>query len=345
MHFEDILFEARAGLHGDIGLITLNRQASLNALTQSMFVALDDHLRRWAVEPTIKAVMISAVEGKAFSAGGDIRNVYEKKKANDPKLEDFFRFEYAVNRFIHHFPKPYIALMNGITMGGGVGVSIHGTLRIATKRMTFAMPETTIGFFPDVGATYFLSRLPNNIGMYLGLTGSSINAFDAKRLGLVDIVIDDAAQEAIINVLCQTDFSLSSYRQLLAEQFSFAEGVSQLSDHIATIDEVFAKASVEEIMQSLDSEHPWSSDVIDLLKRKSPTSLKVTFEALRRGKALSFDACMDMEYGLMQHFLGSHDFFEGIRALLIDKDRNPRWIPKHLTDVTDEAVASYFAGK
>src|SRR5579872_925135 len=183
-NISEIAFEEISGRDDNLGLITLTRQSVLNALNQKMINAIDQQLKEWENANHIKAVVIRAAPGRAFCAGGDVRSVYDRKLAQDPKIADFFRDEYGMNRRIHHYPKPYIALMDGITMGGGVGISVHASHRVATERLVFAMPETGIGFFPDVGTTYVLPRLPDFIGMYLGLTGARLTLNDCLALGL-----------------------------------------------------------------------------------------------------------------------------------------------------------------
>ncbi len=185
----DILFEELSGRDGNIGLITLNRQKALNALNHQMFLDLNAQLAEWETADHIKAVIIRAAEGRAFCAGGDIRYAFQKKLENDPTLPLFFRDEYQLNLRIFHYPKPYIALLDGITMGGGAGISLHGSHRIGTERLVFAMPETSIGFYPDVGASYFLSRLPYKVGFYLGLTSARITYNDCFWLGLINYFV------------------------------------------------------------------------------------------------------------------------------------------------------------
>src|SRR3990167_4221018 len=190
---QDILFEELVGHEGNIGLVTLNRPKALNALTHSMILSLDKQLTLWEEQENIKAIVITAVEGRAFCAGGDIRFTYEKWDYNDGSLPLYFRDEYRLNRRIFHYSKPYIALLDGITMGGGVGISIHGSHRVATENLVFAMPETGIGFFPDVGGTYFLPRLPDKFGYYLGITGARIDCYDCCALGLTQHFVSRAS--------------------------------------------------------------------------------------------------------------------------------------------------------
>lgn len=334
---EDVLFEELTGEHGDVGLITLNRPKVLNALNHAMFLALHKHLQEWSTKKNIKCVIIRAAEGRAFCAGGDIRYAYERGLANDPTLMDFFADEYRLNSLIHHYPKPYIALLDGITMGGGAGISIHASYRIATPKLLFAMPETGIGFYPDVGASYFLSRLPHAMGIYLGLTGARITSADAKALGLVDKIVESDELPDLIEMIRMTSFKNNNLG------ITDKPSSSSLFTHQTDIETCFNQPSVEAILAALEKcANPWCEETIKLLNTKSPTSLKVTLRQLQEGKNLDFDACMKMEYHLTNQFIQGPDFFEGVRAAIIDKDQKPRWKPGKLTEVTEHEVKKYF---
>lgn len=342
----DILFEEMPGKDGSLGLITLNRPGVLNALNQNMFIAMNAKLHEWRVAEHIKAVVIRAAEGRAFCAGGDIRSAYERAKAKDPTLVNFFAEEYCMNRQIYHFPKPYIALMDGITMGGGVGISIHGSHRVATDRYVFAMPETGIGFYPDVGATYFLSRLPHKIGMYLGLTGAKIDCHDARVLGLIDHVVERDVFPEILTKLADTSLKQDADATVsdILNYFMLPEGKSNLMDKQPAIELCFSKETVSDILTALEH-YPdaWCQQVAASLSTKSPTSLQVAYRQLKAGKKLDFDACMNLEFRLTSRFLQGHDFFEGIRAVIIDKDQSPRWQPATIEAVKSNDIDSYFA--
>ncbi len=342
MHTTDILFEEIEGKNGDIGLITLNRPQALNALDHAMFKMLHEYLTIWQEKPSIKAVIIKAVEGRAFCAGGDVKSVYEKRLNKENNIEDFFKDEYAVNRMIYHYAKPYISFLDGITMGGGAGVSIHGSHRVATERMSFAMPETTIGFFPDIGASYFLARLTHKIGFYLGLSGDRIAYNDAFDLRLVDVVISSDNQHQLLQTLVDADLPTKQAVTRIIKDFSIQVPPSDLLKHKDVIQRCFSHPSVEKIIEALESSTEWCKNLAINLKTKSPMSLKVTLQELLRGEKLDFDACMDMEYVMMQHFLKSHDFLEGIRAVLIDKDKKPVW-QDSLSEVREDNVLEYFA--
>ncbi|MDP1573927.1 MAG: enoyl-CoA hydratase/isomerase family protein [Coxiellaceae bacterium] len=330
----DILFEVIEKNPGNkLGKIILNRPKALNALNGDMFTALEQQLIAWENDASIKAVLIRSNNEKAFCAGGDIRAVYEgNAKA------DYFRREYNVNRQIYHYSKPYIAFMNGITMGGGVGISIPGRYRITSTDLRLAMPETLIGFFPDVGATYYLSRLPNHVGTYLALIGNAIHAQDALQLQFVDAVIPreqfDAVERAIVDAV---DSDIAS----IIQQFHTAQNGKTLC--VNSIAKCFQFETVEAILAALENEQTeWAVAVLSQLKMRSPTSLKVTMRQLQLAKQKSFDEVIEMDYHIAKTMLEQHDFHEGIRAAIIDKDKNPTWCPGTLSDVTEERVQRYF---
>lgn len=347
METQDILFEEREGAGGQLGIITLNRPAVLNSLNYDMLSAMQKKLHAWAEASAIKAVVIRAAEGRAFCAGGDIRLVYERARHHQPEMTDFFYHEYQLNRFIHHFPKPYIALLDGITMGGGVGVSIHGSHRVATDRLLFAMPETGIGFFPDVGGTYFLPRLPSLFGYYLGLTGARLKVDDCIMQGIATHKVDQASLPAILTALQETAFTADakqSVSTILAEFEVPANQNTELQQAEKALAACFKHDSIEAILSALQtSTESVCRDAAAMLAMKSPTSLKVTLQALTTGKNMNFDACMRQEFRLVTRFLLAHDFIEGIRAAIIDKDQKPRWQPATLSEVTPQSVNDYFA--
>ena len=323
---EDILFEE----NNHWGVITLNRPTVLNALNHTMVAALYNKLNEWKAASHIQAVLIRAAEGRAFCAGGDLRTTYEHRLQHDIHLIDFFREEYHLNRCIFHFPKPYVALLDGITMGGGVGISIHGSHRVATENLLFAMPETGIGFFPDVGGTYFLPRLPGRTGFYLGLTGARLHADDCLKLGIAHEKVRHATLPDLVQALLHADLSTQPHEVItqVIHGFHAPREESSIHRHQFEIDTYFSKPTVEAILHGLaSSPHAWCQEVLAVMQTKSPTSLKVTLHALQQGKELAFDACMQMEYRLAYRFLQAHDFAEGIRAVIIDKDQAPHWRP------------------
>ena len=336
MHVEtnDLIFRRE----GTLGHITLNRPHSLNALTHEMCVAMLGQLRAWAADPAIRVCVIDAVPGRAFCAGGDIRAIYDMGKRRDGSAAVFFTSEYRLNAAVKHFPKPYIALIGGIAMGGGVGISIHGSHRVADENAVFAMPETAIGLFPDVGGTYALPRLPGEIGMYLALTGLRLGPADMRYAQIATHFTPAESFGEIARRLAQGEAPDSVLASLTADP-----GPAPLAAHRETIDRAFAAPSVEAIMQGLEHEGEWGEQTAALLATRSPTSLKLTFRAMREGKSLDFNSCMRMEYRLTMRALEGHDLYEGVRAALIDKDQRPRWQPSSLQAVCDAEIARYFA--
>jgi enoyl-CoA hydratase len=329
----DILFETQ----GALGLITLNRPKALNALTLDMIHAMTERLGAWAADPDIKSVLIRGAGEKAFCAGGDVLALI--RPGNEAYIERFFRDEYSLNRMIFRYPKPYIALADGITMGGGVGVSVHGRHWIATERTLFAMPETGIGMFPDVGGTYFLPRLPDQFGMYLGLTGERLKAADCRHVGLADAYIPLDRHGELLAGLADGRRPDS----LLVELGEDA-GAAPIAQNAASIKRCFSAASVEEIMRRLRGEPgEWAEKALAGLRRMSPSALKITFRQIREGSKRGFEDCMVLEYRLSRRVVPAHDFREGVRALLVDKDMKPRWQPPTLEAVPDSEVDGYFA--
>lgn len=342
----DVLFEKIDGVDGQLGVITLNRPRVLNALNQEMFIALREQLQQWSQDESIKAVVIQAAEGRAFCAGGDIKSVYERRQVKDDKVLELFAEEYRMNMCIYHFPKPYIALMDGITMGGGVGVSIHGSHRVGTDRYLFAMPETRIGFYPDIGATYFLPRLPHKIGFYLGLTGARLNHADCHALGMLDHIVKAESFADIRDALVNTSLTQHAEAKVsdILNQYSVAIEKSTIMQHVTEIATCFSKKTMEDIIQTLEH-YPsaWCEEVTNALLLASPTSLKVTLRQLQEGSKLAFDDCMKLEYRMTARFLHGHDFYEGVRAALIEKDNKPRWEPSTLEGVKASDVETYFS--
>ena len=345
---EEIVFAALPGKGGNIGHILLNRPKALNALTKEMCQALRGQLKQWQKDKHIKAVIIQGEGERAFCAGGDIRSLYYEGKDNPQAALDFFRHEYRMNASIYHFDKPYISFLDGITMGGGAGVSMHGSHRVATERLLYAMPETGIGFFPDIGAGYFLSRMTERIGHYLGLTGERISAGDAYHFGMVTHLIHSAEQAEVIRAITESSFTAQDNDIVsdIIDQFTITMPPAELVEHHRVIANSFDGKSVEEIIIKLQAIHSeWALTTLEKLKSKSPTSLKVTFEQLRRAVNMSFDDIMNMELNIAAQFLKTPDFYEGVRAAIIDKDQSPQWRPDRLEQVTEDKVQTYFLGK
>lgn len=334
MAADDILFERR----GRIGLVTLNRPAALNALTHDMNLRLDAALIDWAGDPTVDAVVVIGAGERAFCAGGDVRALYDARNSPSRALHRaFYRDEYRLNRHIFRYGKPYIAVIDGIVMGGGVGVSIHGRFRVVTEKAVFAMPETGIGLFPDVGGSYFLPRCPGRIGLYLGLTGARLGAADMVYAGLATHFVPRTQIAALLSALA-TEPDDATLDAMAADP-----GTAPLATLRDPIDRCFADGSVEAILAALAREGtPWAESTAKAMRARAPLALKVTCRQLERGATLDIEDCLRMEMHMVQHFMSGHDFFEGVRALLIDKDMSPRWNPARIEDVSEAQVEACF---
>lgn len=331
-----ILFETRDGL----GLITLNRPKALNALTHGMCIGMRKMLLEWEQNPAIRVVAIQGASSRAFCAGGDIRAMADSSIEKTPAAANFLRDEYRLNALIGAFPKSYIALTHGVVMGGGAGVSVHGAYRVADTDLAFAMPETGIGFVPDIGASYFLSRCPGETGMYLALTGIRIGLGDALALGLMTHSVAASDHEELT-----ARVAVGEAPDKIIATFARPAPPSPLAQHRSLIDRVFAAASVEAVLERLDREGgDFAVETARLIRTRSPTSLKLAFQLVRRGKSLSRDECLKMEYRVGSRAVMGHDFREGVRALLRDKDGAPHWHPSALAAISDSDIAGYFAG-
>lgn len=341
--------EILIGRQGGLTTLTINRPQALNALTLDNYRRFEPALRAWAADQSVYAVVVRGAGDRAFCAGGDVRAVYEAGRGitGDPDLPAvFFREEYALIRAIHRFPKPYIAIIDGITMGGGAGISVNGAYRVATERTLFAMPETGIGLFPDVGATRFLNRCPGRVGRYLALTGARLNAADAVYCGFATHFVDSERIEILLEELSREKPSVG----VCLDGFAVDPGPAPLPALRPAIDRCFAANSIEAILEALaaeaaggGSDADWAEKTGAALLSKSPTSLKVTLRQLAVGQDLDLEGALALEYRLTQHFMAGHDFYEGIRAMLIDRDRKPQWCPATLTKVTEGTVDAYFA--
>ena len=349
--------EIRFTLDGGLATVELTRPKALNALTLGMIREMHPRLEAWEDDESVKAVVVRGEGGKAFCAGGDVRAVYRSivddlgGRGPSELSRTFFLEEYRLNHAIHAFSKPYVAILDGVTMGGGVGLSVHGSHRIATDRLVFAMPETGIGLFPDVGGGWFLSRLAGEAGMYLALTGARLDAAGAVALGIATHYVPSTRLEgfeaALTTTVGQSGNARAAINDVLA-RFAEAPTGDPLAPHRAMIDRCFLAPSVEAILEALDREAAGGSDfareTAETLRHKCPTSLKISFEQLRRGRAMSSLAeVLAMEYRMSQHCMAGTEFFEGIRAVLVDKDHAPKWNPATLAGVTEELVAGHFA--
>lgn len=347
-NFNEVLFSQEEAQNGFLGIITLNKPQAYNALSRDMIRHITQQIDSWAENKGLLAVLLHSNFEKAFCAGGDIRSLYDAGKNGDMlAMQAFFRDEYQMILRIHTYPKPWISFINGITMGGGAGISLHSRHRVATETLRFAMPECNIGFFPDVGGSYFLSRCPGELGTYLGLSGANISAADALYCGLVDHCIAAENYEATKKKLLSADLrETRNANKMIADilkQQSISSENSFLAEKRELIDKHFQGDSIIRIIRNLEQDaSSWCQELAFHLQQKSPLSLKVTLEQLRRGKTLNLDKCLKMEYTLAQHFAAGKDFYEGVRAQIIDKDKTPRWQPSTLAAVSDEMVSAYF---
>ena len=350
---------------GGLGCITLNRPKALNALSLAMVRELTRLLLIWRDDPSVRVVAIrgSNKEGAfgAFCAGGDIRYFHQAALTGDPGLEDFFTEEYSLNHLIAQYPKPYIAFMDGIVMGGGMGLSQGARLRIVTERTQMAMPETQIGLFPDVGGGYFLSRCPGHVGEYLALTGQLLRGAEPLAVGLADVFMPSAELPQLWNdLVVHSTMNGDAFLQWLRGRCeAFTQAVRStvptwLDNHL---DAVFALPSVQDMagaLQTLSAQQPqsWADQTLQALRQRSPLMLHVALEQVRRGRDMALADDLRMERDLVRHcFFTTHlerrgsssETVEGIRALAVDKDRTPKWQPARIEDVTADMVLPFFA--
>lgn len=334
--------------------VTLHRPEALNALTLEMIRLLSSGLRRWEQEDDVYAIILKGAGDRAFCAGGDVKAAYElgmryrKGMADERLMTLFFGEEYRLNRQLFHYKKPVFAFIHGITMGGGFGIAGPCRFRIATEKTVFAMPETNIGFFTDVGSTYFLNRCPGETGTYLALTGNSIGYADTLRCGLATHMIPSEALAecaAAIEKTVQKDPSPTALENAIAPLTAQPDpAAEELAAHRDIIDRCFVPDSVEDIITALKNEpDSWALAAAQTLEKRSPTSLKIVLSHLRRAKNEDFDTIIARDFILAQHFMKGLDFYEGVRAALIDKDKSPRWSPARLDDVSPEYVESHFS--
>lgn len=333
---EAVMFETR----GRLGLIVLNRPRALNALTTDMCIAVRNRLQAWADDEAIAAVAVEAEGDKAFCAGGDVVKVARAKQAGEPGWADFFWHEYRMNREIAAFPKPYISLIDGISMGGGLGISVHGSHRVVTEKGLFAMPETGLGLFPDVGGGWFLPRCPGRLGQFLALTGYRCGQADSLYVGYATHAVSTETVDALRQGLEE-----GQAPDTLLADLSMNPGTAPLEQDRQAIDRHFSGDRVEDILESLANDgSEWAARQHKRLSTMSPTSLKLTCAQMAAGaKAASVDEVLQMEYRLVVNLLNaSPDFFEGVRALLVDKDKSPRWRPDGLSAVPDGDIEKLF---
>ena len=339
---DEVLFEQR----GAAGIITLNRPQALNAFGIATVRAMRPKLKEWAGDPSVTRVIIRAAGERAFAAGGDIRALYDLHKAGrTEEAIDFWREEYQLNIEIKRYPKPYIALIEGICMGGGVGLSLHGKYRVAGDKYLFAMPEVSIGLFPDVGATHALPRLPQRAGMFLVLTGARLGPGEGMAFRLATHRVPSAQFPSLLEALCE-----NKDVEKTLNAFAVDPERNKLAPRMPLIERAFSGVTVERVVQNLEREAGGSGDDATFARQqaetiltKSPTSLKIAHEQMRQGATLDFNGAMRAEFRIVNRVARGHDFYEGVRAVLVDKDNQPRWNPSRLEDVSAAAVASHFA--
>jgi len=330
------------GADGAVGLVTLNRPAALNALTTTMRAAIAEAVPRWARDPQIYAVVVASASERAFCAGGDVKETTQWGRSRKAEAVKSLAAEYALNWLLECFTKPTVSLIDGVVIGSGVGISLYGTHRVAGERYRFAMPETGIGLFPDDGVSWAFARMPDEMGMYLALTGRAIGRADAYRLGLVTHCIPAARFGEISAALSAAD----TVDPLLDDRHQ-EPGPGELEALRGTIARCFAADTVEGIVERLRAEQgssaTWAKGVLDDLSRRSPTSLKITHRHVRSARKLDLRETLRQDFRLGCRCLDGHDFYEGVRALLIDRDQAPRWQPARLEDVSEATVEAYFA--
>ncbi len=332
--------EVLARVQSGLGRLTLNRPKALHALNRAMCDAMIEALLAWRDDDAVKSVLIDHAGERGFCAGGDIRMIAESGAGDPSEAKAFFDSEYKLNHLLFDYPKPVTAVVDGIVMGGGVGISEPAVVRIATERTTYAMPETGIGLFPDVGGGWFLPRLPGQTGVWLALTGARLKAADTVFLGIHTHFLPSDALEAFRAILAADP----AHPVDVADGLETDAGEPPVEPHLPAIERLFAFDTVEEIFAALEADgSDWALAQLATLKTKSPQSLKVTLRQLRTGAALeSFADNMAMEYRLGGRVVRTHDFQEGVRAVIVDKDNAPKWSPTDLSGVTDSMVDALF---
>lgn len=337
----EVLLEVK----GAAGVITLNRPKALNALNLPMVREILPRLREWAKDPAVTRVIIKGAGEKAFCAGGDVRALYDLGRSGRVgEALDFWREEYVLNDYIGSFPKPYVALIDGICMGGGFGLSAHGGHRVVGDRYLFAMPEVNIGLFPDVGGTHVLPRLPGAFGVFLALTGTRVRAAEAYACGLATDVVPSAAFPALEEALiagAEVERTIADHR--------IEPGPSSFADRADFIADVFGRPDLATILAALaaaagagGAHGEFAAALLADMRTKSPTSLSIAMEQMRRGPHLTLGQCLTLEFRVVTRVAAGHDFYEGVRAVLVDRDNAPKWQPAHLAEVDPAAIAAHF---
>jgi enoyl-CoA hydratase/carnithine racemase len=331
---------------GSAGIIRLNRPKAINAMTLEMSVGIDAALDQFEADPAVAVVVLEGAGERGLCAGGDIRGLWESSKVGGDLGKVFWRQEYIMNARIAKFPKPYVAFMDGLVMGGGVGLSAHSSHRVVTEKTKLAMPEVGLGFFPDVGGTWLLSHSPGEIGTYFGLTGQTMNGPDAIYSGFADAVIPSAKWPALRDALTKVRAGVTAAEvKKLIDGFATGETAGPVAAMQATIDKWFGYDRMQDIIAALKADgSELAQATLKTLSEKSPRGMVVTLKLLRLARtAKSLEECLVREYRAALQVFASDDFREGVRAAVIDKDRNPKWSPPRIEDVTPEMVAPYFA--
>lgn len=331
-----ICFERR----GDLGIATLNRPEVLNAMTLDMYRAFAPQLDAWARDPMIQAVLLRGTGERGFCAGGDVRALYNSRHAPpgpDDYKTDLFTEEYQFIRALHRFPKPFVALTHGITMGGGAGLSVNARYRVAAENTVFSMPEVFIGSIPDVGATRFFNRCPGRIGLYLALTGARIGAADALYCGLFTHFVPRDRFEDLTEALAEGDVEAALAR------YATDPGDAALAALQPAIDRCFGQPSVEAILAALrERQADWSRAALKAMESASPMSLKIVYRQMQQGAGIELEQALVLEHRIIRHLLAGDDFYEGVRSVVIDKDRNPHWRFASLDQISETEVERYF---
>lgn len=331
---EDVL----SHVDGPVGFITLNRPKAINSLNHAMVTAMDAVLRSWEDDDAVAAVMVTGAGERGLCAGGDIVALYHSARADGAEGRAFFFDEYRLNALVGRYPKPYLAVMDGIVMGGGVGISAHGSIRVVTDTSKIAMPEVGIGFVPDVGGTYLLSRAPGGLGLHAALTGAPFGAGDAIAMGFADHYVPHTALEAFTAAVANDGIDVA------VATYSKSAPPSPLAAQRDWIDRCYSADTVGDIVAALRDHGGAADDAAALIATRSPVAASVALAAVRRAAALNtLEEALVQEYRVSCAALRSHDFVEGIRAQVIDKDRNPQWSPASLAAVTDNDIEAYFA--
>ena len=329
----DVLFERR----GHLGIVTLNRPKAVNALTLGMVTAILEQLTAWADDDSVATVLVQGAGDRGLCAGGDIVAIYRDMVEGTGQAPEFWTIEYRLNALISRYPKPYVAFMDGLVLGGGVGISAHGSVRIVTERTRTGMPETTIGFVPDVGGTLLLARSPGESGTHAALTGAHQSGADALFLGLADHFVPSGSLPALAEAL------ESATPDAAVGRFVQESPASALAEQREWIDAAYAADNAEEIVRRLRAAGGAAAEAAASIEAKSPTAVKLTLASLRRVRGLSLPEALAQEYRVGLRCLEGPDFREGIRAQVVDKDRNPHWKPASLAEVTAADVERYFA--